>query len=208
MKKKSIIFISISILLISAIPFYLYFSTFNGEKSLLNADWGNFGDFIGGILSPILALFNLIAFLYLTYVIHDFDKNSKNKELNYQKKLIYSNEKYNLFKKINHSVNKVRFILLSNTEKKYEAVTELFENCDSAFIDIKILFPEVGISDNDIKTTQDKFLALLKEIKYAEDNKMANSNAFNFSKDVIDHTNTLLKKVKNSIDNDLNINNQ
>jgi len=209
MKRRHIAYITLVIVIVSAVPFYLYFDTFNGSKSFKNDDWGTFGDFIGGILNPILALLNLIAFLYLTYVIHEHDKNSRNKELNYQKKLIYSGEKYELFKKINHSVNKIRFVLLSNIEIKSEAITELFENCDSAFADIRILFPEIEISDDDVKTTQDKFLKLIKEVQYLDSIKSSEfTNAFGISKEVMSHTNTLLKNVKDSIENDLQHNNQ
>lgn len=44
----------------------LYFSNFHGPRSDLNADWGAFGDFLGGTLNPI---FSLLAFFALIYTI-------------------------------------------------------------------------------------------------------------------------------------------
>jgi uncharacterized membrane protein len=204
MKLKHIWYISVVIVLLTAVPFTLYFLTYSGGESNLNVDWGTFGDFIGGVLNPIFALLNLIAFLYFTYIIYEFDKNSKDRELNYQRKLIYSGEKYELFKKINHSVNKIRFVLLSNDEKKADTITDLFENCDSSFADLKLLFPEINITDDEIKRIQDQFLVLIKEVQYVESQQSNDfSNAFNFTKEVNLIINILLKRIRESIENNL-----
>lgn len=42
----------------------IYFYNFNGILSNDNAKWGTFGDFIGGTLNPIFALFSLFAIIY------------------------------------------------------------------------------------------------------------------------------------------------
>lgn len=41
-----------------------YFYTFHNGFSTDHADWGTFGDFIGGTLNPIFALFTLFAIIY------------------------------------------------------------------------------------------------------------------------------------------------
>lgn len=37
--------------------------------------WGQFGDYFGGVLNPILTIFNLILVVYLTFKISDIEKN-------------------------------------------------------------------------------------------------------------------------------------
>ncbi|WP_336931187.1 putative phage abortive infection protein [Acinetobacter tandoii] len=44
---------------IITIVLILYFSNFHNSVSIENGDWGTFGDFVGGILNPIIAAFAL-----------------------------------------------------------------------------------------------------------------------------------------------------
>lgn len=62
-KQKAWILICASIFFSIAI-FTSYFLNFHGGVSLDNADWGTFGDFIGGILNPIFGFLGLIALLW------------------------------------------------------------------------------------------------------------------------------------------------
>lgn len=48
----------------------LYFRNFSGPMSSDPDDWGAFGDYISGTLNTVIALLNAIAFVWLTYVIH------------------------------------------------------------------------------------------------------------------------------------------
>lgn len=41
-----------------------YFLNFHAKLSVVNADWGTFGDFVGGTLNPIFSLMSLLALLY------------------------------------------------------------------------------------------------------------------------------------------------
>lgn len=63
-----------------ATVFILYFQNFNGSQSPNNADWGTFGDFIGGTLNPILSFLSLIALL-LTIVLQSKELESTRIEL-------------------------------------------------------------------------------------------------------------------------------
>lgn len=62
------------------IVFTFYFMKFNGKFSSQNADWGTFGDFIGGTLNPLLSFLGLIALL-LTIVLQSKELESTRKEL-------------------------------------------------------------------------------------------------------------------------------
>jgi hypothetical protein len=62
------------------VVFTFYFMEFNGGFSSQNADWGTFGDFIGGTLNPLLSFLGLIALL-LTIVLQSKELESTRKEL-------------------------------------------------------------------------------------------------------------------------------
>ncbi|WP_236181810.1 putative phage abortive infection protein [Pseudomonas sputi] len=62
------------------VVFTFYFIEFNGKLSSKHADWGTFGDFIGGTLNPLLSFLGLIALL-LTIVLQSKELESTRKEL-------------------------------------------------------------------------------------------------------------------------------
>lgn len=47
---------------------FVYFYNFSGPLSISNEAWGQFGDFVGGSLNPILSFFALIALLLTLWV--------------------------------------------------------------------------------------------------------------------------------------------
>lgn len=64
--EKSLIILKIIltlILIIAATSIYLYFSKFDGPLSDKQETWGQFGDFIGGTLNPLIAIAALIALI-------------------------------------------------------------------------------------------------------------------------------------------------
>ena len=60
-KLDKLIYIAIGLFLITV---FFYFSKFDNGLSNNNADWGTFGDFMGGTLNPLFALFSLFAIIY------------------------------------------------------------------------------------------------------------------------------------------------
>jgi hypothetical protein len=66
------------LLICLAITFFLvilYVYEFHDKLSDKNSSWGEFGDFIGGTLGPILSFANLFLFLILTYKVSDDDQH-------------------------------------------------------------------------------------------------------------------------------------
>lgn len=53
--------------LLMAVVMFWYFWNFNGELSAKADVWGQFGDYLGGVLNPILSFF---AFMALMYTVH------------------------------------------------------------------------------------------------------------------------------------------
>lgn len=62
------------------VVFSMYLSHFDGELILENEKWGQFGDFIGGTLNPILSFLGLIALL-LTIVMQSKELEATTAEL-------------------------------------------------------------------------------------------------------------------------------
>lgn len=67
----------VALLAISTV-LYVYFSTFTGEKSISHEVWGQFGDYVGGLLNPLLSFLALVAILSTLYMQvnanHDMEK--------------------------------------------------------------------------------------------------------------------------------------
>jgi hypothetical protein len=67
------------VIVVYALLLYTYFSHFNNGYSELNGDWGTFGDFLGGSLSPLIGIISII----LTYnIIKNQSIESRQSEFN------------------------------------------------------------------------------------------------------------------------------
>lgn len=72
MKSKGIIIYSFLIIILTIIPFIIYFSKFHGNLSNDPAAWGNFGSYAGGVLTSIFSSLSLI------FVIWSFIETKRN----------------------------------------------------------------------------------------------------------------------------------
>lgn len=102
MKKGWIIFI-IFISIISTLSFYFF--QFNNGLSLSNSDWGSFGDYLNGVLTPILTIINIWVFIRLTEAIDSSEKKQKADELSHRKKLLLIQLRQNELEKFSSIVN-------------------------------------------------------------------------------------------------------
>lgn len=67
-------------ILLCVVGFYIY-SFHSNPISTNPADWGSFGDFLGGILNPIISLYSLVLLGFISYYIAK-DSNNESNELN------------------------------------------------------------------------------------------------------------------------------
>ncbi|NIP38569.1 MAG: hypothetical protein GWO07_06740 [Candidatus Dadabacteria bacterium] len=67
--------ITIAIIVMVAV-FLLYLFRFHDGLSPIQVDWGQFGDYFGGILNPILSFFAIIALLFTIKLQSEQLKNS------------------------------------------------------------------------------------------------------------------------------------
>ncbi len=97
----------------------LFVATFrSSELSTRTDDWGQFGDYFGGIMNPILACGNILVLWYLTSMVQaieksrDFaksqdEKDSKKRELEFQKKLFLLELQQTAYKDLLDLLNKI-----------------------------------------------------------------------------------------------------
>ena len=71
--------------LISLVPVLFYIRQF-GDSNLANdtADWGTFGDFIGGTINPIIGLINLALLIAISVYVAKFDSHRQFNEYRYE----------------------------------------------------------------------------------------------------------------------------
>lgn len=80
-------FISISLLLILAsIGFYFYiFGSFEFTED--HEVWSQFGDYLGGTLSPILAIISICISIFIAFAIQKISSDNSSKEIQTQKRI-------------------------------------------------------------------------------------------------------------------------
>lgn len=69
------------IILFSIIPIIYYRCHLGTNFSQINSDWGDFGDYFNGVVSPFLSLVNIIVLIWLTKTASGFNKSSFEKQL-------------------------------------------------------------------------------------------------------------------------------
>jgi hypothetical protein len=91
MNPKSVFLILCAAILLAITPliFYLfYFKTLTISNN--PSDWGPFGDFIGGLVNPVLSAFNLGALIYLTYTVSQIEEKRNVTNNSHQKEIFIS----------------------------------------------------------------------------------------------------------------------
>ncbi|MBO4613032.1 MAG: hypothetical protein J5671_07695 [Bacteroidaceae bacterium] len=83
---KLIIYVVTALCTLFTIAVYLY-HFHDGFSNQLN-DWSNFGNFFNGVLSPVLAIINIIILIELTIAISNIDKTRTNAEIQAQTNLL------------------------------------------------------------------------------------------------------------------------
>lgn len=78
--KFKLFLILICSVLIFAVVYTVYFYNFNGKLSIEASEWGQFGDYVGGVLNPFLGLLSFLALL-MTIAIQVKSVNLSTQEL-------------------------------------------------------------------------------------------------------------------------------
>ena len=164
MNNKNYILIKIASLFIIVaiiILLSLYFLTFRDGLSTHSSDWGNFGDFIGGISMLLLTSLNVLIFYQLTKQMREDNDSNANKQQKIESLVIHSELQRFLYSRI---VEKSDSIIKGNEDLKNTLVhvkqlyfflqwanfTKVFsEECENKRCEIcAIIRPIVGIDEN------------------------------------------------------------
>lgn len=79
--KRQKIWLIIIAIIIATIPLFYVINFFSFPISKNSADWGTFGDFIGGILNPIISLLTLIVTIIIALAIGAIDERRHNETI-------------------------------------------------------------------------------------------------------------------------------
>lgn len=85
-KRKYIYYAAIA--LVIALTFGIYFFTFHGSISDDSNVWSNFGNYINGLLTPLLTIINIAVFIELTIAISQLEEQRSEKALEKEQELL------------------------------------------------------------------------------------------------------------------------
>ncbi|MDQ6482331.1 hypothetical protein [Dyadobacter sp. LHD-138] len=104
------IYVSFIIIFLVASAYLWKFA--DGTFSDSKAEWGAFGDYIGGILNPLAAIANLIFLAYVSYQLSELDKSRGKAEQATQKKIALYSLKNDAYKELANMLSKVQGLVL------------------------------------------------------------------------------------------------
>lgn len=82
---KYVIVVCLVLLLFVILAFFFGFWKSNISNNI--EQWGQFGDYLGGTLNPILGVINICIFIYLTLVVQDISNKNHEQALEMNKKV-------------------------------------------------------------------------------------------------------------------------
>lgn len=197
----------ILVLLLSLIPFLFYIYEFGTFTLATNkGEWGQFGDFIGGILNPFLSFASILILGYLTYEISRIDQSTQERSLETQRKLVLGQLRHNAFeeyvrvidnvlhnyddsgKELSKSVGQKAGIAAEKIKTFNENLSHLFPifKTDNLYAEVIKTFNAISVANSDFLQTHQKEEA----IKFAhaieklrEDQRMIKENLQKFMMD-------------------------
>lgn len=177
------------ILLIST-PLYLYYSKFGANGLSGNtSDWGNFGDYIGGTLTPLFTFLNVFILYKLTMLARDFEKKTLDSQLSHENKKFELNLRLMLYKEfidiLNKSISNIRKYVISKNEREVkELIIQTRYKIDSFSDEISYI-----IKKEEFNNSINHFDSLLLKLK---NNPLSND----ILKSLIDSKTDLLRNIQ------------
>jgi hypothetical protein len=126
--KNFIIFIMIFVLVLAVFPIYTYWGSFGDRDRSTNPEqWGQLGDYIGGLLNPIIAFATLISVLYAIFLQKQELGETKSALVNQSilmDEQIFDSKFFNLLSLFNQSVETMRITIDGRVFSGFEAIKE------------------------------------------------------------------------------------
>ncbi|WP_339876138.1 hypothetical protein [Olleya marilimosa] len=145
MKLKTLKTIIIIFIIFIILPIIIYIANFWGMTLSESPEkWGAFGDYFGGLLNPVIAIFGTIFLGYLTYEIGKQNSNDTKNIFVYQQRMIAYQEIADLTTELDASRNKIKIhndlmIALGKQGVKEETVNQYIKAMESTFFPISNL---------------------------------------------------------------------
>lgn len=134
------------LLIITASLFYI--CHFSGQQ-LSNdpATWGQFGDFFGGTLNPLLALINICIFILLTLLIQHISNINNRNNIEAQKQIAIISLKNDEFRHFKENMDRVfqEWTLETNSRDKIDACLRTAHNYRTR---LTYLYPNISTETN------------------------------------------------------------
>lgn len=111
--------VSLIVIIITTIALYIA-NFWNYQISDISSDWGTFGDYLGGVLNPIIAL---VGTSLLAYISMQLSKDDSEEKLKYFKK--EQAERHSYFKK--EEAQRHQYFLSEHKIKAYDMLTKKVE---------------------------------------------------------------------------------
>ena len=107
MKNKNLIWAVIVVcIIVLVIPNVIYYCKFSANGvSNDTAVWGQYGDYLGGSINPILTVFNIVALVYLTYTVSHVEDTRAKENINAQASITISQMRFERLKEITSILN-------------------------------------------------------------------------------------------------------
>ncbi|ELB2090437.1 hypothetical protein ACLINR_004562 [Vibrio parahaemolyticus] len=137
----SVVFLGVSVFF--TLEYYL--DTFSGGFSRNHSDWGNFGSYFNGVLSPVISTFSLIAVLFTVYMQKTLLISQKQQNTT----LIMGNKRTEYVHMVNTQIECVR-IDIEVCVKQLELEKEL-NDCTSSFFGKKRKMKSVEITNKYVR---------------------------------------------------------
>lgn len=140
----------------------VYFLNFSLGLSSDSSDWGNFGSYIGGAITPLLTLFNIWLFYKLTIVVED--KNSERDIRNkiYESQGVITQMRMRLYEDVRPLINEVKSDIYVNRFTQ-SRLTELKKRLME--IDSSLLFRSNISSPSFLKNNTEEVLKTIQTIE-------------------------------------------
>ncbi len=114
---------------------------YNSPISGNPGDWGVLGDYLGGILNPVVAALNIAAFIYLTKVIGDTEEKAQKRNLDFQQKLTLSELRHASYVELTKNLDSLPERIFKGAENSDYETTLLMVYLRGFFENMTHLFP-------------------------------------------------------------------
>jgi hypothetical protein len=203
--KRWLLFFVVIATLLCILPSAVYLMKFRLNMGINSTspnpvDWGVLGDFIGGVTNTVISFLNLMAFLYLTYQIHQIDHNAKERDASNRVIELDIQTKLNIHKGLREALTSTAFHLIDN-EKKYNKVIDSSKRFYFHLYDA-METKSIGITNEEANKILEGYKELLKEVynhDKLEDDKRNYETAQDIMKIIEKSAEPVFLKIRNSL---------